>query len=84
MAKIKTILEVPDGNYCIREIPINKTEQCIMLDYGYNYCRLFKERLKLDWETDYPGKVYFCTSPIDGLFLSPIKSPQCITAEIEK
>lgn len=73
MAKIKTIFEVPDGNYCIREIPINKTEQCKMLGYGYNYCRLFKERLKLDWKTDY-----------DSLSLRPIKCPQCITAEIEK
>ena len=34
---------------------------------------IFKERLKLDWKTYY-----------DSLSLRPIKSPQCITSEIEK
>lgn len=73
MAKLKTIVEVPDGDYCIERIPFNQEEKCIMLGYSCNYCKLFKERLALDWKNKH-----------NGLFLQPIKCPQCIEAEVEK
>lgn len=72
MTKIRVTVEVPEGDRCNKKALFNKEEKCIMLGQSYNYCRLFKTRLKLDW-----------ISTRNGLFLQPIKCPQCIKAEVK-
>lgn len=51
MAKIKVGIEVPSGEHCDNRLN-NICPMCIEDEWGYYYCAIFGDKLKIDKEND--------------------------------